>query len=283
MSAILIHDGSSTVLHDSSTPYKGTNAEPDGATRRMILRVATGGTALGQVDVGDVHPDFANLKCSGGRLTRVVHCGAIYEVEFVYLGLLASKSPVIKTKENLEGWDTATEARFVFASSAEAATSGKALGASLSGFTNMVCVDRAAEDLIEGFFYKVTFSYKGILNGGKPVKWIPRGYAEKQSTSGGLYPGQASPVPLESNQPLVGVTAIYLSTTVPSCDVCGTNVTPSWSPGVPDNIWDSLANPIHVYPYGWVLDTREPDIIPGTTVCLVTDQYVYYQHYKPGS
>jgi hypothetical protein len=278
----LIHDGSTVVLDDVFEPEKGAINEADGGTRRMILRVASEAAALAQVSVGAAHPDYANLLCASGRVTRVIHCGALYAVEFPYKGLIASKSPVQKPVENLEGFDTATERRFVFAASEEDAVSGIALGASLTGHTYMICVDRQAEPIIEGFFYEAVFSFKGFLDTDKPVKYIPRGYAERQSSNSAFYPGQATPVPLESNQPLVGVTAIWASTTVPSCDVSGTNVTPDWSPGVPANIWSTIANPIHVYPYGWVIDSREPDIIAGSTVCLVTDQYTYYQRYKPG-
>ena len=147
----------------------------------------------------------------------------------------------------------------------------------------MYYMSATAEPVVKGHVWKVTAPLKGISID-KPFKWIVRGQHEKQSVSQGLYPGIIAPVPLESNQGLIGVTCIWVSVgSVPSTDVVGTNITPDFNPGVPENIWSSLSNPVNVYPYGWVLDSREPDIIPGTDCCLVTDQYTYYQRYKPGN
>lgn len=277
----IIRTGDSGPLYDAFTPERNADHEIDTGTRRMTVWAASEAAAMATVGVGSAHPSITGLLAASSRVTSVRHCGVLYDLEVPYKGLIASKDPRRLPMEVLEGFDTATERRFVFAASADNAKNAIALGASLTGYSSMPCVERHADPIIEGYLYEGIWSFKGFL-GEKAAKYIPRGYAEKQSANPATYPGQSDGVPLESNQPLVGLTVIWASTTAPSSNVCGTNVTPAWSPGVPSNIWDSIANPIHTYPYGWVIDSRELEMIAGTTICLVTDQYTYYHRYKPG-
>jgi hypothetical protein len=278
MSGILIHSGDE-VLSDITETRRGDVTAFDEASRKLILRLSSHSAAQNYVAAGAVHPDFSNLFCAGGTARPKV-CGHLYEAEFDYKGRLGSKSAEILVQENNDGWDTATE-RLVSTGSTSSVRALRSLTDTLTGFANMYCMTRDARPIVEGLCAEGLFSYKGFA-GSRNYKYIPRGYSEKQAQNPAVYPGQTTPVPLESNQPLVGVTLLWFSTTIPSLDVCGTNVTPSFSPGVPTNVWTSLPNPLHVWPYGWVLETREPDIIPGTTCCFVKDEYIYYHRYKPG-
>lgn len=202
-------------------------------------------------------------------------------------GSLSVLKELWEDEDDVEGFDTGVLRRTVRASSSAAARGLIAHSAnppgSVGGFGAMYCVHRRARKVVCGL-YETEHHFRGILNAGsKPFKVQARGYSEKQSTSAGVYPGQGANVPLESNQGLVGITVHYPALTAPTLAISGSNASPPVSVTAPDNIWDSIANPIHTYPYGWVLDAREYENIPGSNIVLVTDQYVYYQRYKPGN
>lgn len=280
--AILIWNIGTTVLDDYFTPQKVRNTEPDAGTRHMIVQAASVEDALATVATGESLPGHDHMHCAKGRAKPRV-CGKIYECEFDYVGLWAGSKRSIVVTDNLEGWDTGIEIQIVSAGTEALAKGSITVGGSPGEYGSMFYMAVGAEAVVEGHIYKVTAPLKGVSLD-KPIKWEVNGYYEKQSQKLAVYPGQTTGVPVESNQALVGVTALWISIgSVPNCAVTGTNVTPTFSPGVPTNIWASIPNPIHVYPYGWIIETRKPDIIPGTAVCFVKDAYVYYQHYKPGN
>lgn len=187
---------------------------------------------------------------------------------------------MIEEDDALEGFDTITLRRTIRAASAQAARQTIGLGDNASGYGNMFCIQRKATRAgCEK--YECTFTFRGIMTS-KPYKVRRRNYSEKQSASPALYPGQSTPVPLEGNQGLVGLTISYVATTLPSMTNSGTGQSPPVSVSTPNNLWSAIVSPIHTYPYGWVLDSRETDEIPGTEVALVTDNYIYYHRYKPG-
>lgn len=194
------------------------------------------------------------------------------------------------TDESLDGWDTAVIRRTVRADSAEQARGMIGLGAALGDVVSaphpyLVCVASRARERV-CTFYETEHTFRGVFSTDKPYKVRITNNSERQSTQSGLYPGEITPVPLESNQGLISLVLMYPATTRPALDASGLAETPPTLPGgaitPPDNIWDSITSPIHVYPYGWVLDSREVDEIPGTELGLVTDTYIYYQRYKPG-
>jgi hypothetical protein len=181
-------------------------------------------------------------------------------------------------------WDTAVLHRVVRAESAQSARELLSLGSEppTGGPTgHMYLMERHARRL-RWQVYEAEYHFKGFLNAKENYRVRPRGWSEKQSMPLGLYPGQTTPVPLESAQHLLGITVTYAALTIPAVNDLGSNATPPVLSTAPTNIWSSIPNPIHTYPFGWVLDTREPEILPGKTICLVTDAYVYYHRYKPG-
>lgn len=199
------------------------------------------------------------------------------------LGLIKE---TVEEDEDAEGFDSLMLRRRIRASSTKAARQSVALGSKPTGYLNMYCVKRRAVPVVCGV-YDAEFSFRGVLDGGKAYKIRGRSFSERQSAEEANYPGYSA-VPVESNQGLVGITINYLATAPPDLDEVGTNQTPPvnltppsfWVP--PTNIWTFIEEPIHVYPYGWVLDGRELELIPGSNVAAVTDQYVFYHHFKVG-
>lgn len=277
MSIIISNDD--TVLDDVIEEEENDTLSQDRATRTMLVRAESAQDARSHISAGDLLPGYINMHATRSNAKPLV-CGELYELRGEYGGMFNNKLADIRVIDELESWDSGTRRMIVAASSTAAARDEVDLGDSLSGFSNMRCVRRDAEPIIPGQIYLGQWDYKGF-SGTKEAKYIPRSFSEKQSASPANYL-DVTGVSLESNQPLVGVTILWFSTSIPSMTVAGTNVTPSYSPGVPSNIWASIANPIHVYPFGWVLDDRQIETIAGTTLCFVTDTYTYYQRYKPG-
>jgi hypothetical protein len=188
-------------------------------------------------------------------------------------------------EDDLEGFDMGVLKRTVRATSTAQARGMINLGAnppiSVGAYNAMFCVHRRARKLVCNV-YETEHTFRGIISlGNKPFKTRARGYIEKQSTEAGVYPGQTTGVPLESNQPLVGITVFYPALALPDLTQSGVNQVPPVSASAPTNIWSFITNPTHTYPFGWVLDAREYENIPGTSVVLVTDQYVFYHRFKP--
>lgn len=198
----------------------------------------------------------------------------------------------IDEDDSVEGFDTLVMRRRIRAATARLArrsvnlSSNPPTSGDAGNYSYMFCVQRRASFVVCGV-YDCEFTYRGILDATKPYKIRGRCFSERQSASAANYPGYSA-VPVESNQGLIGITVNYVATTPPALTITGTNQTPPVSltppsPFVPpSNIWTSIENPIHVFPYGWVLDAREFDDVPGSDVVLVTDQYVYYHHFKVG-
>lgn len=284
MSTIIIHSGDE-VLDDVFTPELGADNEPDSGRRRMIVRAANTTAALALLDPA-VEP-VSGLFCVKRKPTPR-RCGFFYNLDAEYKGLASEKPPVLVINDSIEGWDTARETRLILGTEEES-RAARDIGSTPSGHDHLFCVSRQPTPIVNGRCYQVEFSFKGLA-GDKPVKWIPKGYSEHQHTQNGSYSytdglgaHAYSGVPLDSNQGLVGITKVWISTTIPDMSVMGTQITPDYTPGVPDNFWVWLTNPTHVFPFRWVLETREFDIIPGTTTCIVTDNFVFYQHLKPSA
>lgn len=277
--SVTLHTGVETILDDVIETDEADEISVDTATRKMMVRASSESLARASISIASALPSESNMFCARRRVSSLV-CGSLYELNAEYKGLLGDKEEDIRVQDHLESWDSGTMRLIVRAASAAVARTEVDLGDSLPGFANMVCIDRDAEVIVPGKVYMAIANFKGIASI-KPAKYVPRTFADKQSTPSGLYPGQATMVPLDSFQPMVGMTVYWYSTTVPSMSVAGTNVTPAEAPSVPASVWSSIDNPVHTYPYGWVLDDRTIDRIAGTTLCFVTDAYSYYHRYKP--
>lgn len=275
----LIYSGSVDLLDDVIETDEADVLSADSATRKLMVRASSDADARDFVSIGSTLPSESHMFCTRRRASPLI-CGHLYELQADYKGILDSKSDDVRLKEALESWDTGSRRRIVTASSEKNARETFAHGSSLPGYANVVCVDRDAEPIVPGQIYLAVAEYKGIASV-KPAKFIPRTFADKQSSSGGYYPGQTTRVPFDSFQPMVGMTVYWFSTVLPNMNVAGTNITPDEAPSVPPSIWASIDNPVHTYPYGWVLDDRTIERIAGETLCLVTDVYSYYHRYKP--
>lgn len=88
-------------------------------------------------------------------------------------------------------------------------------------------------------------------------------------------------VSIHQNNPTIRVSYLVENYTALATNQVGTSQSPPASIATPLEIWTSLADPVYHYPNGWVLMSREPDVIPGATPALVTDTYKWIRAWTP--
>lgn len=183
-----------------------------------------------------------------------------------------------------EGFDTYTVEKKVMAANEQSALqiAGAVIGAR-GPRGNTVLVNATAEVDVYRPSWSVKMTYKGIL-GNKPFKRRIRTFPDKtRGTITKVGPSGPYAQEIEVNEALVGVTVLYLSNVTPNTATVGQRQSPPRAVPTPISIWRTIANPLETIPSGWVLDALDADELPGSTVCFVQADYVYYPRYKPGS
>lgn len=189
--------------------------------------------------------------------------------------------------EDREGWDELHHNKVVRATSPQLALLAArfTLGSTgqITGSTNMVCVRRRAK-IQKWPYWEVTGEYKGIA-GVKPYKRTLRTFPDKsRGTVSRVSGGVPYVQEIELNENLVGVTVQYVSHNPPNTSWVGYPAYPvGGGVSVPQPHWQGLTNPLEIIPSGWVLDGIEAEELPGSRMCLVRMDYVYYQQYKPST
>ena len=195
-------------------------------------------------------------------------------------GANATLKSKIEEQDAIEGFDSLVWRRTVRAGSAQDARDLTALGDQPSGYSFMVCIDRQAAPVICGHIYEATHTFQGLLSVDKPYKVRIANRSEMTSWKSGVDGATRN----EGYFALIGVVINYAATIPP--DVSDVSTAPPT--GLPDLGFiitpptQPYPGTTNVYPNGWVLDTREIDVIPGSTVCLVTENWVYRHPTKSG-
>lgn len=119
------------------------------------------------------------------------------------------------------------------------------------------------------------------LAGEKDVVWEPTSYGEQVSSDyfyGLPVPGAPTSPTRFSAQftvPRVGMTARYISTTLPDQTDVGEMFAPAVTGGVPTYPLEMTPDlELFHYPYGWYLSKRDAQPLPQTTYYLVTDYFI---------
>ena len=182
-----------------------------------------------------------------------------------------------------EGFDTVTWKEVVTAFSEKAAIERFTKGQQVSGYDYVYIVDVKAQELICGAgAYSCTITARGLV-GGKPYKYRFLTLPERNSYQSVIYAGYLSlPGAADVAEPRVGVNIKWISAGRPDMSIVGTQVTePDVAPAVPAEIWDTITNPVRNIPKWWVLDSRNPEQLPGTELWMVDDVISYYQPLRP--
>lgn len=80
----------------------------------------------------------------------------------------------------------------------------------------------------------------------------------------------------------VGVTIRRWVTSKPDCTNVSKPETPPETFGLPLNPFGFLVDPTYNFPYGWVLEKRDGDQLPGSTRYLEVSYYSYYRYAEAG-
>lgn len=140
---------------------------------------------------------------------------------------------------------------------------------------------------------EINVLYKGILKPNASAS-TTKGYDVRWSTLGQTLSAENITSPAGTGKHEV-IEPVFIgemwdvTATLPNPNLIGTaNTPPVAQPNVPSNRWASLADPVLVYPYGWVLEGMEIDELPREpsqsrpAIYFVHYTFAYRQPVKPG-
>ena len=187
----------------------------------------------------------------------------------------------IKEPEELDlpedGWDTSKLVEVVNAADRAAAIAMFTKGQESANYSGLYLARLNVKPLVCGVpFFECAQDYKGV-HGTKPHKFSASTKGERNTYKDVIVTGGPSGT-VDITEPRASLTDKYVTLTDPDMTVIGTAQTPPFDLGHPPALWGAIADIVYAFPEGWVLDDRQPENIPGTTVWLVTDTYVFYQH-----
>lgn len=130
--------------------------------------------------------------------------------------------------------------------------------------------------------WKAEVSFKGWASE-KPAKISVGAAASQFERENVLFPGPVtySRVSFQGNTPTMRVVYLLENYAGAPTSSVGQSVTPPDPIAVPEAVWAALSNQTYNFPNGWVLMGSEPDRLPGSTACLVSDSYKYIYEFQP--
>ncbi len=190
----------------------------------------------------------------------------------------------IKEPEELDmpedGWDTSKLVEVVNAADRATAIAMFTKGQASANFSGLYLARLNVKPLVCGVpFFECAQDYKGV-HGDKPHKFGAGTTGERNTYENTTIDG-VGPFKWDVSEPKGTITDKWVSLAAPDMNIIGTAQAPPLDLGTPIDIWYASTDVVRSYPHGWVLDKREVDNIPGTTVWLVNDTYVYYQVWRP--
>lgn len=136
--------------------------------------------------------------------------------------------------------------------------------------------------------WRIEVDYKGWA-GPKPMKVVVNSAAEQQSAEAVAAPdgagGGAVYAKVQTHQSVPEITVSYIVENVSMASKTsqvGTAQTPPVARQPPPNVWTTLPVFVYHWPNGWVLTHSAENVLPGTTVAVVTDTYKYIFDKTPG-
>ena len=180
-------------------------------------------------------------------------------------------------QESDEGFDEATRT-FITTNSNQVR-----VGQAMTGYPSMKCVSvKRQRHPRTDTHWILTASYRGLLNGVKEpkIRWTSSGREiSKEALINGFPGGWSDPRRSQVLWPRQGCTISYVSLSVPNVPVPSQNGERQPHPQAPFVYTPNVAGPasefVWQWPNGWVLLGLETDIIPGTTIAYVTENWVY--------
>ena len=179
--------------------------------------------------------------------------------------------------ENEEGWDEVTR---------EYITTNKEFvkrGSSLLGYAAMRCttVNRRRHPR-SSYHWILSATYRGMIKRNKEpkVRWTSSGREISKDSLTNLLPGGWNdPQRSQVLWPRQGITVSYVSDKVPNVAVPFQNGANRPHPQAPFVFSPSIAGPASEFtfhwPNGWVLLGMDTDILPGTTIAFVVENWVW--------
>jgi hypothetical protein len=180
-------------------------------------------------------------------------------------------------QENDEGWDEATRT-FITTNPNQVR-----VGQSMTGYPSMKCVSvKRQRHPRTDTHWNLTASYRGLLSGVKEpkIRWTSSGREiSKESLINGFPGGWNDPRRSQVLWPRQGCTISYVSLSVPNVPIPQQTGETRPHPQAPfvytPNVNGPVTDFVWQWPNGWVLLGMETDIIPGTTLAFVTENWVY--------
>lgn len=228
--------------------------------------------------IGDAFPGMTGYVVE--EITRVDECvetGAecyLYELRGVGIGPTARKLSYSESV-NEEGWDT-VNVRWL--------TSNKQLvqlGDALSGALAMraVGVEREEHPSTSAFWY-VSASYRGMIQPKNPkIRWTQNGRElSKDQLIVALPGGWTDPRKAEILWPRAGCTISYVTLDLPATGVpqqTGDAPHPQAPFVVAPSIFGDPAEFLWHWPNGWTLQGVEADVIPGSSIAFITENWIF--------